>query len=111
MKDRGIRQPSLVSYKLPQNSSEKRIKKEDQFNYLFNLRNPSGILDRLPGENSNEALERRKNLYSLQALDKRQENLIRDYPSYERRRKNVYSSKGGKKRTKKLKQTKRRRNK
>ena len=93
----GYDPPRLVSYPISRDVSARRLQKEQQLNELFNVRKASGIINRLQDESSQEALNRRKKLYSLRALEERQNRFIDEYPSYEKKRRSIYSSKGGNK--------------
>ena len=76
-------------------SRDRKAERKRQLDVLFDMRGPSGILNRLtPNETMQEARERRRNLMALQNLEERQNRFIAEYPSYEDRR-DPYASQGG----------------
>ena len=80
---------------LVRDSRDRKTERKRQLDVLFDIRGPSGILNRLtPDETMQEARERRTNMMALQNLEERQNRFIAEYPSYENRR-DPYASQGG----------------
>ena len=80
---------------LVRDSRDRKAERKRQLDVLFDMRGPSGILNRLtPDETMQEARERRTNMMALQKLEERQNRFIAEYPSYEDRR-DPYASQGG----------------